>query len=115
MNVVVGVIVLVALQLLGAVLKQQFSLSVPAPVLGLSLLLLSLLIFGDSLLRFVEPVASWVVKNLALFFIPVIVSAIFNAGQYRQDSVILLLVVSVGTWLAMMVTAWVGKHLLRLD
>ena len=115
MKVVFGISLLVCLQLMGSALQQLFSLSVPGPVLGLLMLLVLLLLLGERLLVIVEPVASWLVQNLSLLFIPITVSVIFHANQYRQDGWALLLVVSVGTWLAMIATAWVGKRLLRLN
>lgn len=100
-----GMLLLVGFQLLGELVKRFFHLPVPAPVLGMALLLVFLLLLGRvpaSLAR----ASDGLLGHLALLFVPAGVSAFLDIGAIRSELLAIALAVVASTWAAMAATAW---------
>ena len=87
--------VLVFFQWLGNLVSQYLWVDIPAPLVGM-LLLLTLLTVCPALLAFLEHISDILIKNLSLMFIPPSVGAFFLSAEiYRQlPSLLLSIVVS---------------------
>ena len=100
-----GMLLLVGFQLLGELAKRIFHLPVPAPVLGMALLLVFLLLLGRvpaSLAR----ASDGLLGHLSLLFVPAGVSAFLDIGAIRSELLAISLAVLASTWAAMVATAW---------
>ena len=100
-----GLAWLLVFQSIGEVLSRGFSLPLPAPVLGLILLVPAL---RFALVR--EPVAecaNFLLSHLSLLFIPVGVGVMTHLALLSQYGGRMLVVIALSTWIGLAVTALV--------
>jgi holin-like protein len=76
--------VLVFFQWLGSLVRQYLWLDLPAPLVGM-LLLLALLTLYPTLLAFLDRVSNLLIQHLSLMFIPPSVGAFFLSGAIYQQ------------------------------
>ena len=90
-----ALVVLVFFQWLGNLVSEYLWIDLPAPLVGM-LLLLILLTFCPALLAFLDNISELLIKNLSLMFIPPSVGAFFlGAAIYSQfPSLLVSIVVS---------------------
>ena len=105
---------LIVCQALGELLHALFSLPVPGPVLGLTLLLLGLCLYaragaGAPLL----PAADGLLAYLPLFFVPPGVSAVMQVGRLVHAWPAVLAGVGGSSVIALSVTGWLAQGLLE--
>jgi holin-like protein len=108
-----GLAFLLLLQAVGEGLTHALKLPLPGPVVGLVLLLPAL-----QLTWVREPVAEaaqLLLVHLSLLFVPVGVGVITHLDLVSRYGLQLLVALVVSTWIGMVVTALVLRHLLRRD
>lgn len=108
-----GLAFLLLLQAVGEGLTHALKLPLPGPVVGLVLLLPAL-----QLAWVREPVAEaaqLLLGHLSLLFVPVGVGVITHLDLVSRYGLQLLVALVVSTWIGMVVTALVLRHLLRRD
>jgi putative effector of murein hydrolase LrgA (UPF0299 family) len=109
---IVGLVILLAFQLIGTLLERIFSLPIPGPVLGMFLLLLALLC-NDRLAQYVRPIALTLISYLSVFFVPAGVGIILHLERIRQEWLAIGMSLLLSTALAMAVTALTIKYTAR--
>jgi|TARA_B110000211_G_scaffold164245_1_gene185432 holin-like protein len=127
MNFLYGLTLLLIYQLIGEGLSLFFTLSVPGPVIGMSLLFLSLLVFykiknnnaekqpqNDAL----SNSAAAILNHLSLLFIPAGVGLIVHIDRLEDQWLPIIAAIVLGSIITMAVTAGVMmllNRLLKLD
>ena len=127
MNFLYGLTLLLIYQLIGEGLSLFFTLSVPGPVIGMSLLFLSLLVFykiknnnaekqpqNDAL----SNSAAAILNHLSLLFIPAGVGLIVHIDRLEDQWLPIIAAIVLGSIITMAVTAggmMLLNRLLKLD
>lgn len=107
-----GLVIIIALQLLGEVVARGFGLPIPGPVIGLSLLA----VLGAARGALPEPVehaADQLVRHLSLLFVPAGVGVVQHLGLMRAEWLAILGTLVLSTIATMAVTALVFRALAR--
>lgn len=94
---------LLTCQLIGELAVRGAGLPIPGPVLGLSLLLLSLSVW-PSLADTLRSTIGVILANLSLMFVPAGVGVIANLDVLSKDGFALLAILILSTILAMLAT-----------
>lgn len=81
-----GLIILLAFQGAGEIVSKLFSLPIPGPVIGL-VLLLAFLIYRGKVDAPIDTVASTLVKNLGVLFVPAAVGVVMFLPQLKANFV----------------------------
>lgn len=113
MNALRGLALLLLFQAAGESLTRAMALPFPGPVLGLLLMLGALR--WEGVRNSVSVTADFLLTHLSLLFIPVGVGVITHLGLVSRYGFQLLVVIVLSTWLGLVVTAMVLRHLLRDD
>ena len=108
-----GVLALLACQLVGEAAARGLGLTVPGPVLGMALLAVGLAALPP-LRQAVEPVATVLLRNLSLLFVPAAVGVVRVLPQLASQGVAIAGSVLVSTVAALVVTALTFRAVLRL-
>ncbi len=103
---------LLVFQCLGEGVSYLFSIRVPAPVVGM-LLLLAYLTLRPQVVETLEPTALEILRHLSLLFVPASVGIMVSAHALSDDLLAVLLSVAVSTTLTIAVTALVMRAMLR--
>ncbi|KGJ05797.1 Putative effector of murein hydrolase LrgA, UPF0299 family [Paracoccus halophilus] len=104
--------IILSFQLIGEVAARGLGLSLPGPVLGLLLLVLSCSL-RPPLADLLRPVVGTLLGNLSLFFVPAGVGVVAHLSQFRQDGIAIAIAVMVSTVLAIAVGALVFRAVLK--
>ena len=99
-----GLLLLLSCQLAGEVLARGLHLPVPGPVLGLALLA-TLLLARPRLHATVAPVATGLLSNLSLLFVPAAVGVVTVLPLLRTEGVAIGAALVASTLAALVVTA----------
>ena len=105
---------ILTLQLLGEALSQVFALPLPGPVAGMLMLLVALTLW-PGLAERMRGVATVILGNLALLFVPAGVGVVGHLDRLAEDGPGLLLAVLVSTALAIVVGAAAFVFVARLS
>ncbi|SEI38698.1 holin-like protein [Allopseudospirillum japonicum] len=106
----IGLLVLLACQLLGELIGRALALPVPSPVLGMLLLLIALIFYGkvpDGVRQASEGILSY----LALLFVPAGVGLMVHYPLIAADWWVIAIALVVSTGITLAVTAWVLNKL----
>jgi holin-like protein len=113
--------ILVALQVVGEVLRQTLHLPLPGPLIGMVLLTVVLVACGsagDAAERAVPPalltVANGLIVNMGLLFVPAGVGIITEVRVLRREWLAILVGLVVSTVLGLAVTGLVMHHVSRV-
>ena len=106
-----GLIILLAFQLLGDLLVRFTGLPLPAPVAGMILLLLALMLRQGWAHR-VAPAAGMLLRHLTLLFFPIGVGIVLEWHRFSEHGVALLVAVIGGTLLTLPLVALLMQKLL---
>lgn len=107
-----GLAILVCFQLLGVALEQVFRLPLPGSVLGMMLLALAMFT-GLVKLRWVETSANFLLRNMTVFFVPLMVGMWNYRGYIASHWLILTCGLVGSTFLVMLTTGKVVQFLNR--
>lgn len=112
---------LVGLQLIGAVLQQALHLPLPAPLVGMVLLTVLLVVRGSAgtvadraVPAPLRKLADGLIANLGLLFVPAGVGIVTELSVLRQDWLAILAGLLVSTLLGLAVTGLVMHHVSRI-
>lgn len=108
-----GFTILLLLQGIGELLARMLHLSLPAPVIGMMLLLPCLA--WQPLRAPVQACAEFILSHLSLLFVPISVGVVSQLPLLQQYGGRIALVLLLSTVLGLAVTAWVLRLLLRQD
>ena len=104
---IIQIIVLTAFNQVGHIFAEHLHLPLPGNLVGM-LILLALLLGGVVRLSWIESGASFLLGNLAFFFVPIAVGLMGFADALQHDGlswlVTLVLAAGVGIWAAGLVT-----------
>ena len=106
MQLIGGLMVLAGVFLVGEVVKNAAGLMIPAPVLAIVFLVAVLAVLGkvpEGLRR----VASFLLRHMALFFIPALVAMVALSEVLRDNIWPLLVIIIVSTLVPLWLTAFV--------
>ncbi len=110
MHIVGGVLLLAAILAAAEAVKNAAGLMIPAPVLAIVIL-----VFGLFMLRRVPSglrlVADFLLRHMALFFIPALVAMVALSDVLAQTLWPLLAIIVVSTIIPLWLTAWVFARL----
>lgn len=112
MNVLPGLLLLLAFQLLGELINIATGTVVPGPVIGL-VLLLALLMVRRGVPAALDRAGSGLLGQLGLLFMPPSVGLIFIAGELDDQWPAIAGAVVVGTALTLGLSAWLMQRLIR--
>lgn len=93
-------------QLAGELLVTIAQLPIPAPICGMALLLIGLLLYG----HVPEPltkVADGLTGSMSLFFVPAGVGAVTQGAVFQHHTLLIALVIVAGSLMTLLVTATV--------
>ncbi|WP_318246643.1 MULTISPECIES: CidA/LrgA family protein [Roseobacteraceae] len=111
--IVTGIIALLLFQLGGEVLSRMFSLPLPGPVLAMVALVVGM-VLSPKLLELIRPVASFLLQNLSLLFVPVGVGAVARLSELSSNALALGAALIGSTLLAICVGALTFEWVARL-
>ncbi|MCA1324932.1 CidA/LrgA family protein [Herbaspirillum sp. alder98] len=106
--------ILLIFQCLGEGVAHLLGLTVPGPVIGMLLLLVSLLLY-PRLADVVEKTSWGILQHLSLLFVPAGVGVMAAASQLQGDYAAILIALVVSTVLAIAVGALVTNWALKLQ
>ena len=113
-----SVFIILLYQLIGELFQKFFGLSIPGPVIGLVLLLLTLLLIQKR--QRVVPIkedlfnsAEILLNYLPLLFIPVGVGVVMHLSLLEDNLASVVLVIILGTLLTLALTGYVMEKILR--
>lgn len=108
-----GLLLLLACQMTGEALARATSLGIPGPVLGMAILAV-LLVWRPALNAVAAPVATTLLSNLSLLFIPAAVGVVQVLPLLRTEGVAIAAAVLVSTVASLIVTALTFRAVVRL-
>lgn len=103
---------LLLFQLAGEWLTHTLSLPIPGAVVGMALLLIALFAF-PSLHGRLQALAHGLLRNLSIFFIPAGVGVMVMLADVKRYAPVLVLTITLGTWLTGSIAAWVFQKVGR--
>ncbi|MGM0901034.1 MAG: CidA/LrgA family protein [Bacillota bacterium] len=103
---------LIAIYQVSTYIVSFLELPVPASVLGMILLYL-LMSNGIVKLKYIEVAASFLLKHLSLFFIPIAVGLMDYGGLIQTSGIQLILVIAVSSMIGLFVTGGLTQLLAR--
>ncbi len=104
-----GLLILLVFLLLGGVLQQLLSLPVPASIVGMLLLLLALIIRGQTP-EALQKITQTLSPLLPLFLIPVSVGVVTQKHLLEAHATELLVILTVSIIPGALVSAWIMKR-----
>jgi len=108
-----GFAILLGFNLLG-ILLQHAGVPLPGNVIGL-VLFVGCLFAGVVKLRWVEPAADVLLRNMLLFFAPVIVGALAFVPQMRAEWPAVVLGICVSTVVSILAAGFVARLMIRAE
>ncbi|MDF3604960.1 CidA/LrgA family protein [Paracoccus sp. DMF-8] len=105
--------IILCFQLIGETISRGLGLTLPGPVIGLVLLVLTG-IARPRVIEYLRPAALGLLGNLSLFFVPAGVGIIAHLGQFADNALGIGLALIVSTVLAIGVGALVFCQVARL-
>lgn len=108
-----GLLLLLACQMAGEALARATSLGIPGPVLGMAILAI-ILVRRPALQAVAAPVATTLLSNLSLLFIPAAVGVVQVLPLLRTEGVAIAAAVLVSTVASLIVTALTFRAVVRL-
>ncbi len=108
-----GILILLASQLAGEALARGLGIGIPGPVLGMAMLAAALLL-RPRLQEVVAPVATALLSNLSLLFVPAAVGVVQVLPLLANEGVAIGVALLVSTVLSLIVTALTFRAVVRL-
>ena len=110
MHIVGSVLLLAAILAVAEAVKNAAGLMIPAPVLAIVILVVGLFMLGRVPLG-LRLVADFLLRHMALFFIPALVAMVALSDVLAQTLWPLLAIIVVSTIIPLWLTAWVFARL----
>lgn len=110
----IAIFTILVLQLIGEALQKYFNLSIPGPVIGLILMLLTLMITNSKKLNMLAPLRTNIINTsetllsyLSLLFVPIGVGVVMHLQLLEMQLLRILVVILIGTMSTMIFTSLV--------
>lgn len=110
MDFLIGITVLLCYQLVGEVLVLLSGIPVPGPVVGMVLLLITLLVRGESTAA-LDSASTSLLSHLSLLFVPAGVGAMLHFQRIGSEWLPISVALVVSTLLTLVITALVMRTL----
>lgn len=110
-EIIMGIFIILFFTFLGNYLSKYMPISIPGSVIGMILLFLAL-VFNIIKPKQIEKVSTFLIANLALFFVPAGVGIIDKYNDIKNDLISILLIIFLTTILAMVICAKFIDYLL---
>ena len=108
-----GILILLLCQLAGEAVARGFGIGIPGPVLGLAVLA-AVLMLRPGLQGVVAPVATGLMSNLSLLFVPAAVGVVQVLPLLASEGLAIGASVLVSTVLSLIVTALTFRAIVRM-
>ena len=105
---------LLALQTIGEILSYALHLPIPGPVIGM-VMLLALLALRPTLVTRLKTTTTALLQHLSLLFVPAGVGVMVHWQRLASEGVAIIVAIVISTVLAIAVTAFTVRALLRED
>ena len=112
MKLVRQTILLLAISVIGEFINKVLHVPLPGSVLGLVLLLL-LLLSGKVRVKHIEELSNFLMRHLAIFFVPAGVGLITVAGVLQSSWAVLLIISIISSMIVMTITAIIVQLIRR--
>ena len=110
----IAIFTILVLQLIGEALQKYFNLSIPGPVIGLILMLLTLIMTNSKKLNILTPLRTNIINTsetllsyLSLLFVPIGVGVVMHLQLLEMQLLRILVVILIGTMSTMIFTSLV--------
>ena len=110
----IAIFTILVLQLIGEALQKYFNLSIPGPVIGLILMLLTLMMTNSKKLNMLTPLRTNIINTsetllsyLSLLFVPIGVGVVMHLQLLEMQLLRILVVILIGTKSTMIFTSLV--------
>lgn len=110
----IAIFTILVLQLIGEALQKYFNLSIPGPVIGLILMLLTLMMTNSKKLNMLAPLRTNIINTsetllsyLSLLFVPIGVGVVMHLQLLEMQLLRILVVILIGTMSTMIFTSLV--------
>ncbi|MDF1643637.1 MAG: CidA/LrgA family protein [Pseudomonadales bacterium] len=111
-DILIGLVILLCFQFAGQSITDQFSLTLPGPVIGMLLLFVALTVVKKAP-RALSDTSAMLIKHLSLFFLPAATGIFFLGAAVNRELPAITLIMVVSTVVAMMITAFLMQWLIR--
>ena len=108
-----GLLIVLVFQCLGEIIKAWTGIFLPAPVIGMLLLLLALNLRGQSVPTTLGEASQQLIRYLPLMFLPPAVGLFFLGEQFNDQWPAIAGAIIVGTFLSLLFNALLMKFLVR--
>ena len=113
-HLLIAIFTILVLQLIGEALQKYFNLSIPGPVIGLILMLLTLMMTNSKKLNMLTPLRTNIINTsetllsyLSLLFVPIGVGVVMHLQLLEMQLLRILVVILIGTMSTMIFTSLV--------
>jgi holin-like protein len=110
----IAIFTILVLQLIGEALQKYFNLSIPGPVIGLILMLLTLMMTNSKKLNMLTPLRTNIINTsetllsyLSLLFVPIGVGVVMHLQLLEMQLLRILVVILIGTMSTIIFTSLV--------
>lgn len=110
----IAIFTILVLQLIGEAVQKYFNLSIPGPVIGLILMLLTLMMTNSKKLNMLAPLRTNIINTsetllgyLSLLFVPIGVGVVMHLQLLEMQLLRILVVILIGTMSTMIFTSLV--------
>jgi holin-like protein len=110
----IAIFTILVLQLIGEAVQKYFNLSIPGPVIGLILMLLTLMMTNSKKLNMLTPLRTNIINTsetllsyLSLLFVPIGVGVVMHLQLLEMQLLRILVVILIGTMSTMIFTSLV--------
>lgn len=109
--IIIGISILFLLNFLSNAIVAYFHLHFPAPLIGM-LMLAILIHFKVIPIRLIEDGCQLLLNNLALFFVPLVVSMVLYSNILAKNALPIILIVVISSVIIISVTGLTVEHLI---
>ena len=108
-------------QLLGEAIQKIFEINIPGPVIGLTLLLLSFIIFSKKLtqskkiIKEISVTSNRIINYLSLLFVPIGVGVVMHIDYLGDNLFKIFSIIIIGTLATLVFTAFVMEKIINLE
>ena len=108
-------------QLLGEAIQKIFEISIPGPVIGLILLLLSFIFFSKRLtqskkmIKEISATSNQIINYLSLLFVPIGVGVVMHINYLGDNLFKIFSIITIGTLATLIFTAFVMEKIINLE
>jgi len=112
-NLAIGFLILIMIQFISNCLVKELHIPFPSPLLGM--VILSLLLYFEVIpKKTIKNISNLLLKNMALFFIPLFVGIISYSQLIKENLFPIILTIVFTTFFTMLVTALGVEYIIKI-